>query len=218
MLQQYIEQLVIDINQATQNLAWPYLKSEVVSLLDVPTREDEEATAPVRNLPQWTGINPEMLPPAGMMSDPEVDVVLKGLIALLAACNSHVVFQTNVPERFQYEAVRQNFNQEVKVFEWQDGFFAFCAPGTASKTCALGEYCQCAFFEELFDGMIDEDLTHEEERARELEIEVRHIQRKYGDEWTRYYPYHLDRDYDDEFGNPHDCGFGNDQDEDDDNG
>ena len=39
-----------------------------------------------------------------------------------------------------------------------------------------------------------------------LEIEVEHIKRKYGDDWKKYYPYHLDPEYDDEHGNPHDYG------------
>ena len=56
--------------------------------------------------------------------------------------------------------------------------------------------------------MIDEDLTPEEEWARELEIEIRHIKRKYGDDWMKYYSYHLDKNYDDEDGNPYDYGFG----------
>jgi hypothetical protein len=85
------------------------------------------------------------------------------------------------------------------------------------KPVHWGEHCQCAFFGELFEGMIEEDLSPEEERARDLEFEVRHIQKKYGDEWMKYYPYHLDKDYDDEYGNPHDYGMGsNDEEEGDD--
>lgn len=215
-MQQYIGQLLSDLETATENLAWPYIKQTEVHLHDVRSREEEEATAPLRNLPQWTGITPDMLPPAGMLKDKEVEVILKSLITLLAACNCHVVFQTEVPERFQYEAIRQNFDQDVKVFGWNDGFFEFCKPGTVSKTCALEEYCQCAFYEELFKDMVDEELTPEEERARELEWGIRHIQKKYGDDWMKYYPYHLDKDYDDENGNPYDYGFGEEDEDDDD--
>lgn len=212
----YLSQLLTDISEATETLAWPHVKKEVVSLLDVMPRDEEEAIAPVRNLPEWTGIMPEMLPPETMLSDDEVHAVLQAMIKLLAACNCHVVFQTVVPERFQFESIRQNLDQDVKVYEWNDGFFAFCKPGTESKTCALGEYCQCAFYEELVEDMVDEELTPEEERTRELEWEIRHIQKKYGDEWMKYYPYHLDKNYDDENGNPHDYGFGKDDDEEDD--
>jgi hypothetical protein len=211
----YLSQLLIDITEATENLAWPYLKREALSLHDVRSREEEDRTAPVRNLPVWTGIAPEMLPPENMLSDEEVLAVLNAMIRLLKACNCHVVYQTTVPERFQYESIRQNFDQDVKVYEWNDGFFVFCKAGTKLKTCALGEYCQCAFYEELFADMVDEQLTPEEERARELEWEVRHIQKKYGDDWMKYYPYHLDKDYDDADGNPHDYGFGKDDEDDD---
>lgn len=66
----------------------------------------------------------------------------------------------------------------------------------------------------MFDGFVEEDLTPEEERACELECEVRHIQKKYGDDWVKYYPYHLDKDYDDEYGNPYDYGMGGDNEDD----
>ena len=55
---------------------------------------------------------------------------------------------------------------------------------------------------------MDEELTPEEERACALEIEVAHIKRTYGDAWMKYYPYHLDSEYDDKDGNPYDYGFG----------
>ena len=88
------------------------------------------------------------------------------------------------------------------------GFFALCRPGTEHKKCALGKYCQCAVFAELFAGFSDEELSPEEERARELEIEIQHLRKKYDDDWMKYYPYHLDKDYDDENGNPYNYGEG----------
>jgi hypothetical protein len=93
------------------------------------------------------------------------------------------------------------------------GFFEHCRPGTKHGNCALGEHCQCALYAELFKDMVEEDLTPEEERARELEIEIKHLKKKYGIKWMKYYPYHLDKNYDDENGNPYDCGFGDDDEE-----
>lgn len=51
-------------------------------------------------------------------------------------------------------------------------------------------------------------------RAREIGIS--YLKRKHGSKWMRYYPYHLDPDYDDEHGNTYDYGFGDDWEEDDD--
>lgn len=130
--------------------------------------------------------------------------------------NWSFVLQTEVPERIQYAAIRDNFNQQAKVKRWHMGFFELCIPGTEHGKCALGEYCQCSFFAELFSGFIDEELTPEEERARALEIEVNHLKKKYEDDWMKYYPYHLDKNYDDENGNPYGYGFGE-EDEDGDN-
>jgi hypothetical protein len=207
-MKHYLSQLIHDIEQATKHLAWPFVKSEELSIHDWMSPSEEDATAPTRNLAQWTGITPDMLPPASMLSDDEVCRIVNVLKQLLAACNCHVVFQTEVPQQFQYESIRQNLDQDVKLRQWHDGFFAFCKPGTPSKTCALGEYCQCSFYEEVFSGFIDEQLSPEEERERALEIEIRYLKRKYEDDWIKYYPYHLDKNYDDENGNPHDYGFG----------
>jgi hypothetical protein len=119
------------------------------------------------------------------------------------------VLQTEVPERIQYAAIRDNFDQEAIVKTQNMGFFQLCRPGTPHGDCALGEYCQCRFYEEFWAGCInDEHLSPEEERARHLEIEVEHLKRRYGDDWKKYYPYHLDPEYDDEQGNPYAYGFG----------
>jgi hypothetical protein len=141
-----------------------------------------------------------MLPPGEMLNDEQVNRLLDALKKMLDAYNWSLVQQTQVPERIQYAVIRDNFNQPAKVKRWHMGFFALCRPGTEHKKCVLGEYCQCTFYAELFSEFIDEDLSPEEERAGHLEIEVKHIQRKYGDEWMKYYPYHLDKDYDDEEG------------------
>jgi hypothetical protein len=93
--------------------------------------------------------------------------------------------------------------------------FDLCKPGTEHYKCALGTYCNCGLFAELFKDFVDEDFSPEEERARMLEMEIQYLQRKYDDDWMKYYPYHLDADYDDEYGNPYDYGFDDEEDDDD---
>jgi hypothetical protein len=215
-MQQYIDQLLEDIARATANIAWPYPKKSGASLGDWKSLEEENVTAPVRNLPQWTGIFPHMLPPASQLDEVQLQALLKGLINLLSACNCHLVFQTNVPEAIQYEVIRENFDQTVRVMEWNDGFFEVCKSGRVTTSCLMGSHCQCAFYDDLFKDFVEEDLSPEHERARALEIEILHIRKKYGDDWMKYYPYHLDKDYDDEDGNPCDYGFEDDGDDDDD--
>lgn len=212
-MQQYLSQLLGDIEEATQHVSMPFVEKEV-SLHDWLSPEEEEASAPTRNLPQWTGITPDMLPPATRLTDAEVHDVLEALKKMLDAYNCCFVLQTEVPERIQYETIRQSMDQEVKVRQWHMGFFQMCKSGTPHKTCALGEYCQCAFYEEFFVGRIEEELSPEEERARALEIEVRYIRNKYEDDWMKYYPYHLDKNYDDENGKPHNYGIDDEQEED----
>jgi hypothetical protein len=214
-MQKYIDQLLTDIAYSTENVSWPFTEKEL-HLHDWISDDDENKIALVRDLEEWTGIRKEMFPPHEMLNDEQVNSLLAALNKMLDAYNWSFVLQTKVPERIQYAVIRENFDQPAKVKRWHMGFFEMCKPGTEHGKCALGEYCQCAFFAELFKDMIDEDLTPEEERARALEIEVQHIKRKYGDDWMKYYPYHLDKNYDDENGNPYDYGFGDDEDDDED--
>ena len=217
-MESYITQLLEDIEASKKNAPRPYIPPEGISLWDVPTPKEEERNAPVRELEELTGIWKHQLPPAEMLSDDQLLRLLGSLNELLNTYNWCFVLQNRVPERIQYATIRDNFNQLVKVKYWDTGFFEVCRPGTEHKQCALGEYCQCAFYAELFAGFEDEDLSPEEERERELDIEIRHLKRKYDDDWMRYYPYHLDSDYDDEDGNPYDygMGWGEHQDDDDD--
>jgi hypothetical protein len=142
-----------------------------------------------------------------MLNDEQVHLLLEALIQLLNTYNCCFVLQFAVPERIQYATIRDNFNQDVKVKTWHTGFFAMCKQDTEHGKCTLKDFCQCAFYAELFADCIDENLSPEEERARALEIEIQHLKRKYGEDWMKYYPYHLDKEYDDENGNPYSYGW-----------
>lgn len=205
-MQNYIQQLLNDIATATSTISWPFAEKEL-ELHNWISKEEEDKTAPVRSLEDWTGIRQEMLPPESMLKDEQVKQLLTALHKMLDAYNCSFVLQTKVPKRIQYAAICNNFNQDVKVKRWHMGFFEPCRPGTEQDKCALGEYCQCAFYKELFAGFVHEYLSPEEERARALEIEVTHQKKKHGDKWMKFYPYHLDKNYDDENGNPHNYGF-----------
>ena len=150
-MDRYIEQLLADIIYATGNISFPFVEKEL-NLHDWISEEDEEKTAPLRNLEEWTGITKEMLPPAEKLNDEQVHSVLESLKKMLDAYNCSFVLQTQVPERIQYNSIRDNFSQEVKIKRWHMGFFSLCRPGTAHKKCALGEYCQCAFYADFFPG------------------------------------------------------------------
>jgi hypothetical protein len=205
-MKRYVEQLLADITYATENVEWPYEECES-GIEGWMSDEEEERTAPRRDLEEWTGIHKTQLPPEDRLTDEQVQRLLNALKGMLDAYNWSFVLQTCVPERIQYAAIRDNFDQEALVKRWNMGFFQLCRSGTPHGTCALGEYCQCRFYEELFSGFVDEDLSPEEERARQLECEITHLKRKYGDDWKEYYPYHLDPAYDDKNGNPYDYGF-----------
>ena len=109
-------------------------------------------------LNEWSGIDKTMLPPETMLTDAQGKRLLEALKKLLDAYNCSFVLQTEVPERLQYESIRQNFNQRVKVKRWHTGFFAICEEGTERGKCALGEeHCQCLFYDELLTGFADDE-------------------------------------------------------------
>lgn len=204
-MEQYLTQLLADIAQATENVERPYSGRDGELSFWI-SDEEEERTAPRRALEEWTGICKVQLPSAERLNDEQIGRLLEALKKMLEAYNWAFVMQIQVPTRIQYNCIRDNFDQTAIVKVHNMGFFELCRPGTPHRSCALGPHCHCRFFKELCDGFIDEELTPEEERARVLEIEVQHIKRKYGDDWRKYYPYHLDPEYDDEYGNPYDYG------------
>ncbi len=216
-MKKYLDQLIADIEHSTQNVSWPFIQKEVYELWDWKSDEEEERTAPSRDLEVWTGIRKYELPPSESLTDEEVERLFKALSEMLEAYNCvFVIVQFSVPTRIQYETLRDNFDQVVKVKQWHQGFFALCKPGTEYGKCALGQYCHCEFFAELCSHFVEDDRTPEQQRADELEMEITYLMRKHGDRWDRYYPYHLDKNYDDEYGNPYDYLKGYEADYDDD--
>ncbi|HFA51626.1 MAG TPA: hypothetical protein ENJ95_21645 [Bacteroidetes bacterium] len=217
-MKKYLHQLLGDIAFAKANVSSPYPEKTSYEIWEWVSEEEEEKTAPRIPLEAWTGIKKEQLPPADMLTDEEIHLIFPPLKEMLEAYNWLIVFVIEVPERLQYKALRENFDQEAVQKRWHMGLFETCKKGTPHGQCALGEeYCQCAYFAELHKDMVDEDLTPEEERARELDCEITYLKIRHGSDWMRYYPYHLDPDYDDKDGNPHDYGFGDlDEEEDED--
>jgi hypothetical protein len=212
-MERYLHQLLDDIAFAAENVDFPYCENRG-DIWAWISDEEEERTAPRRPLEAWTGIRKVALPPAEQLTDEQIHRLLDALKHMLDEYNWSFVMQIQVPERLQYKALRNNFDQEAIVKQWHMGFFQLCRPGGPHANCALGEYCHCRFFQELWGNFVDENLSPKEERARALEFEVEHIKRKYGDEWMKYYPYHLDPEYDDKDGNPYDYGFGIHEDDD----
>jgi len=215
-MEAYITQLIEDIKSSMDHAPCPHIPPQGIDFRDVPTPDEEQRAARVCQLEELTRISKDQLPPMEMLSDPEVSRLLDALKEMLNEYNWCFVLQNEVPERLQYAALRENFNQLVKVKYWNTGFFEVCRPGTEHKKCALGEHCQCAFYAELFKDFEEEKPITEEERRAALEIEIQHLKWKYDDDWMKYYPYHLDPDYDDDKVDPYDDDMADEDDEDDD--
>ncbi|MEM1120003.1 MAG: hypothetical protein AAGJ18_06105 [Bacteroidota bacterium] len=215
-MEKYLQQLLQDLQYATEHVSWPYPEKESVSLGDWISEEEEEKTAPRIQLEEWTGIQQAQFPPAHLLTDAQIDRLYQAIDNMLTAHNYHATFMFSMPTRTKYQVVRQHFQQEAIQKEWHMGFFELCFTNTSHPDCLMGEACHCAYFEEMSKNWIEDTRTPEEQRAAELEIELQYLRRKYGDEYMKYYPYHLDPEYDDEEGNPFDYGFGDEDDEEED--
>jgi hypothetical protein len=216
-MNRYLNQLHADIAYATANVPNPFVETTDENIWDWISPEEERQMCKKKSLEEWTGISKEAFPPDDQLSDEQVELLFEAASKMLSEFNMHIVFHlVNTPIRDQYKVLRAYWDQELPMLQRNMGFFETCPEENTIDICLLGDRCHCKFFKEMSADWVDEDLTPEEERARALEIEVRHIQKKYEDDWMKYYPYHLDPDYDDENGNPYDYGFGDGKDEEDD--
>jgi hypothetical protein len=193
-IDRYVVQLVEDLQSAIEMLADPE-PSKTIDFEDLLSDEEEERSAPRRQLEDYTGIAKNQLPPEELLSDDQINMLLDSLTKLLNQCNWSFVLQTEVPNRVQYHAIRENFSQEIVLKRFNMGFFKLCEEGTIHTKCALGEYCQCKFYDEFFSGPEPIEITEDESIQQ---IEIQHLKRKYGDQWFRYYLYYFDREEEDE--------------------
>lgn len=150
-MEKYIKQLLTDIDSATRQVRLPFIDREL-TIQNWISPDEEEAIAPVRILSEWTGITVDMLPPVSLLTESQVGELLESLKKMLGAYNCHFVLQMTVPEEIQYETIRQNLDQSIKIRRWHMGFFQFCRPDTIWHKCVLGAYCHCAFFDEFVAG------------------------------------------------------------------
>lgn len=208
-MNRYLDQLHADIAYAKANVPTPFVEKLQENIWDWVSLEDETRMSKKQSLEVWTGIAKEAFPPDEQLTDTQIETLYQAASDMLSKYNMHIVFHlVDTPVRDQYKVMRKYWDQELPMLQHNMGFFETCPDENSIDTCLLGDKCHCRFFQEVGADFVEEDLTPEEERARELEIEVRHIKRKYGDDWMKYYPYHLDPDYDDEYGNSYDYGLG----------
>jgi len=212
-MKKYLDQFLSDIEAITQS--FQDIPSQEVEIWDWISDEEEDQIAKRIQLEDWTGIRQEQIPPSEMLTDEEIEKLYESLYELLKAINYSIVFHFRMPLRIQYQILQKNWKQEAIQKEWHYGFFNTCFEKKSHDSCPMGEGCECRFFEELHASFEPDNRTPEEQRLAHLQIEVNHIKRKHGDDYMKYYPYHLDPEYDDENGNPHDYGFGDFDDEDD---
>ncbi len=199
-LQRYINQLLTDIEVATENVPEPWypMDEEVDEEFGVlPWMEDPE-NAPTKSLEEWTNLKKEQFPPDNRLTDAQVSSLLCAIKHMLDVYNCSAVFQIEVPERIQYRVIRERFRQEVPMLKANYFFFEFCDKKDQPdrSQCLLGEaYCHCAFFEAFFEKF------EEEQEDTDYHIdpyEEYMLKRRYGDDWHQHIAFEEEIDFGDD--------------------
>ena len=154
-MQRYVDQLIADLAKAK-----PAAVVYDLSFSDGDAGEEwklnleESALAPRKSLSEWTGIEQVQLPPARMLSDQQIQSLLKAIIELLQSFNVIAAFHTYVPIRKQYHAIREYWKQDVPFLKYAVHHLNYCDHD--QKKCPLGEeYCQCAYLEDYLAESMD---------------------------------------------------------------
>lgn len=143
-MEEYVKQLLADIATASKNARF-YFPKRKFSYREWISEEEEEKTAIERQFDEWTGIRKVLLPPEDLLTDEQVKQLIAALLRLIDAYHLENLFFFTLPERLQYTAIRENFDQIVKVRNYYRGSFEFCRKGTQPFKCVLGPYCLCTW-------------------------------------------------------------------------
>ena len=141
-MEEYVRQLLSDIATATENSRF-YFPKRKFSYREWVSEEEEEKTAIEKQFDELTGIRKILLPPEDLLTDEQVDQLISALLKLIDAYHYENLFIYCIPERMRYTAIRENFDQTVKIRNYYRGTFEFCEKGTQPYKCVLGQYCLC---------------------------------------------------------------------------
>lgn len=179
-MQKYINQLIIDINIAKDDLQVPWITpNEGYELDDWLSGEEDETQAPVKTIEDWSSIKQIELPPVERLNDEQIEALFNALKQLLEAFNCNFVVHFETPIRIQYKVIRSMWQQEHGWMSWHPNFFDVCDDRQAFGSCAFGEeYCQCKKMATYTKGWDETVWTENEDEAFWYKMQERREQRK----------------------------------------
>ncbi|MEK7254093.1 MAG: hypothetical protein AAB316_05060 [Bacteroidota bacterium] len=202
-----------------------------------PDEDDEEEydSSKYSRISDLIGILPEAFPPEKMLNDAQFARLFPALEKLLHAWKFRWEMPLYLPERKQYSALVKAIGGDAvqHSYEW-GGIIPICQydAGCACPFAPEDSYCFCKFLDESARANITaweenvramgldpyRELTPEEEREIEESMKLYRLQKRYGDDWKRYYHYEFPMEDDFATGNdgwmaPVDDYFDDDEDE-----
>jgi hypothetical protein len=157
-MQRYVEQIIEDMRQATENLpAKPYLElSEDDECLRGVMEYESTVTKPMQ---EWLGIDKACFPPAAKHTQKEIELLVEEILKLWKFYNFEAILPKNLPKDIAYKMLVDYFDKSViHVSEGTIGI-EFC--NYEPENCPFPkEYCMCN----------DDDIDYRIDNTSEISI------------------------------------------------
>ncbi len=186
-LQEYLDQLHIDITSAIKNGTTRDIE-DTINIIKTGSNCKENSSLQSIPLEKWCGIKKEQLPSDASLNTFQLTKLLDQLKTLLDTYHISVVFQLLVPKSLQYRIIRARFDQEI-VYQKEINKFSFslCDNPDNRTDCLLKEkYCHCNFYDNFFKR-----FSSQEEHNKPLDIVIDAdktylLKRRFGEDWYKY--------------------------------
>ncbi len=186
-LQEYLDQLHIDITSAIKNGTTRDIE-DTINIIKTGSNWKENSSLQSIPLEKWCGIKKEQLPSDASLNTFQLTKLLDQLKTLLDTYHISVVFQLLVPKSLQYRIIRARFDQEI-VYQKEINKFSFslCDNPDNRTDCLLKEkYCHCNFYDNFFKR-----FSSQEEHNKPLDIVIDAdktylLKRRFGEDWYKY--------------------------------
>jgi hypothetical protein len=145
-MERYIEQLIDDIHKATRNLKSPHRIREETNA-DLTNEIDCYDISHIEKyyegegqyIAQITGIDPENLPPAEMLTKKQQALLAKELEQLLLTFHFVLDFPHNFPAHLRYSFIREFWNEKQVALSFGENHIEFCE--YEEENCPFPGYC-----------------------------------------------------------------------------
>ena len=140
-MQQYVEQLIEDLEYAAKNPPQnPYI--EPPPHLDDDPVISELALVPFKSIEEWTGIKQNVFPNIFRLSDDQINNINEAILKLMNSLNIDLLdIPKDLPVEILYDVIIDHWDAPVQYLPSSGFDLEFCTGDP--QTCPFGEFCDC---------------------------------------------------------------------------